>query len=76
MEPSSMSMVVRTRVYKPNGHSASNAFGKPSNRDVLDATFAGWAYRHGADRPSQYRGRTPETLRTNSEASWLKETLL
>jgi hypothetical protein len=57
-------MVVRTKVCKPNGQSASNAVDNPYDRDALDA---GPAYHHGGDRPSQYRGRTPETKETNSE---------
>ena len=44
VEPSSMSMVVRTKVCKPNGHSASNAVNNPCDRDVLDAASLGWTY--------------------------------
>jgi hypothetical protein len=56
-----MSMVVRTRVYKPKDRSASNAVDNPCDHDVLDAASAGWAYHQRGDRPSQYRGRTLET---------------
>jgi hypothetical protein len=53
-------------------HSTSSDAEQRYDRDGLDAASAGWAYSHGGSCPSHHRGRTPETIETNSRARWIR----
>jgi hypothetical protein len=63
-----MSMVVRTRVFRPNGRSASNAVDSFRDDDLLDAASAGWPIILAAIVVISI-ARTLEALETNSEAA-------